>query len=188
MVAQASGPYWAVDDYLAFERNNGSKHEFHDGYVYAMAGGTQADSQIAVNIVSMLRAAVRGTGCRALNSDIKIRQSARDYVYADAVVTCDQRDFMPDQDWIEYPTLVVEVLSPSTEKYDRGAKFEAYKLIASLREYVLVDYRGRAVESWRRADHHEEWTKTEYGPSDNVLLENVGLTVTMDQVYEDAGV
>ncbi len=187
MVAQPSGPFWTVEQYLEFERHNGSKHEYHDGYVYAMAGGTQADSQIAVNMVSLLRAAVRGSGCRALNSDIKIRQSAKDYVYAAAVVTCDHRDYVPGQDWIEYPTLVVEVLSPSTEKYDRGAKFEGYKLIAGLREYILIDYRGRAVAVWRRSEL-DMWSQTECGPGDDIRLESVGLTLTVDQIYEDSGI
>jgi Uma2 family endonuclease len=75
---------------------------------------------------ALLRPGVRGSGCRALNPDIKIRQSPDDFVYADAVVTCDPRDDAPGQDWIDDPTLVVEVLSPSTERYDRAGKFEGY--------------------------------------------------------------
>src|SRR5919206_186678 len=108
MVAQV-GPLWTVEEYLLLERYSTVKHEYHGGYVYAMAGGSQAHSQIAGNMYALLRAGVRGSGCRALNPDIKIRQAPDDYVYADAVVTCDPRDDVPGQDWIDYPTLVVEV-------------------------------------------------------------------------------
>jgi Putative restriction endonuclease len=113
MVArQQVGPIWTVDQYLVLERYSTVKHEYHGGYVYALAGGSQAHSQIAGNIYALLRTGVRGSGCRALNPAIKIRQSPDDYVYSDAVVTCDPRDDVPGQDWIDYPTLVVEVLSP----------------------------------------------------------------------------
>ena len=153
MVArQQIGPIWTVDQYLVLERYSTVKHEYHGGYVYALAGGSQAHSQIAGNVLTLLRAGVRGSGGRALNPDIKIRQSPDDYVYSDAVVACDPRDDVPGQDWIDYPTLVVEVLSPSTERHDQGSKFEGYKHISTFREYVLVEYRQRGVEVWRRDD------------------------------------
>jgi Uma2 family endonuclease len=136
--------------------------------------------------LTLLRTGVRGTGCRALNPDIKIRQSPDDYVYADAVVTGDPRDDVPGQDWIDYPTLVVEVLSPSTERYDRAGKFEGYKNIPTFREYVLVEYRRREVEVWRR-DAAGAWTSTIYGPADDVVLDSVALTLPMDLIYEDSG-
>ncbi|MDQ2830891.1 MAG: Uma2 family endonuclease, partial [Chloroflexota bacterium] len=123
MVAQQVGPLWTVEQYLSLERYGKDKHEYHGGYVYAMAGGSQAHSQIAVNVVALLRTGMRGSGCRALNADIKVRQSPDDYVYTDAVVTCDPRDNAPRRDWIDDPTLVVEVLSSSTERHDRGDKF-----------------------------------------------------------------
>ena len=157
-----------------------------DSYVYALAGGSQDHSQIAGNMHALLRAGVRGSGCRALNPDIKIRQSPDDYVYSDAVVTCAPRDDVPGQDWIDYPMLIVEVLSPSTERYDRAGKFEGYKYSPTFREYVLVEYRRREVEVWRR-DAAGTWTSTTYGPSDDVVLDSVALTLPMDLIYEDSG-
>src|SRR5438105_11129887 len=121
-------------------------------------------------MLTLLRTGVRGSGRRALNPDIKIRQSPDDYVYSDAVVTCDPRDDVPGQDWIDYPTLVVEVLSPSTERCDRAGKFEGYKNIATVREYVLAEYRRRQGEVWRR-DAAGAWTSTIYGPADDVVLD-----------------
>src|SRR5919197_3200338 len=180
MVAQPQiGPIWTVEQYLVLERYSTVKHEYHGGYVYALGGGLQAHSQIAGNMYALLRTGVRGSGCRALNPDIKIRQAPDDFVYADAVVTCDPRDDVPGQDWIDYPTLVVEVLSRSTERYDRAGKFEGYKNIRTFREYVLVEYRRRAVEVWRR-DAAGTWSLTTYGPGDDVALESVVLTLPMD--------
>lgn len=189
MIAQQVGPLWTVEQYLQLERYSAVKHEYHGGYVYVMAGGTQAHSQIAVNIVALLRAGVRGSGCRALNADIKIRQSPEDYVYANAVVTCDPRDDAPGREWIEYPTLVVEVLSKSTARHDRGDKFAGYKHIPTFREYVLVEYRKRAVTVWRRdeADGVGLWSAATYTPGYDVALESVALTLPMDLIYEDSG-
>ena len=183
---QQVGPIWTVEQYLVLERYSTVKHEYHGGYVYALGGGSQAHSQIAGNTLTLLRTGVRGSGCRALNPDIKIRQSPDDYVYADAVVTGDPRDDVPGQDWIDYPTLVVEVLSPSTERYDRAGKFEGYKNSPTFREYVLVEYRRREVEVWRR-DDAGTWNLTTYGPGDDVALESVPLTLPMDLIYEDSG-
>ena len=185
MAAQV-GPLWTVEEYLLLERYSTVKHEYHGGYVYALAGGSQAHSQIAGNMYALLRTGVRGSGCRALNPDIKIRQAPDDFVYADAVVTRDPRDDVPGQDWIDFPTLVVEVLSRSTERYDRAGKFEGYKNIPTFREYVLVEDRRRAVEVWRR-DAAGAWTATTYGPDDGVVLDSVALTLPMDLIYEDSG-
>ncbi len=187
MVAQQVGPLWTVEGYLDMERCSTVKHEYHDGYVYAMSGGTQAHSQIAVNLLTLLRAGVRGSGCRALESTIRVRQSADDYVYTDAVVTCDPRDRVFGRDWIDYPTLVVEVLSPSTERYDRGKKFEEYKAIPTFCEYVLVEQRRREVEV-RGRDDTGAWTLMTYGPTDDVVLHSLALTLPMDLIYEDSGV
>jgi Uma2 family endonuclease len=121
-----------------------------------------------------------------LNPDIKIRQSPNDYVYADAVVTCDRRDDIPGQDWIEYPTPVVEVLSRSTERHDRGSKFEGYANIESLREYLLIEYRQRQVEV-RRRDDGGTLTSTTYGPGQDVPLTSLALTLPVDLIYEDSG-
>lgn len=188
MVAQPQeGPVWSVEQYLDMEERSTVKHEYHVGQVYAMAGGTLAHSVIAVNVVSLLRAAVRGRGCRALNSDMKVRQSLEDYVYPDASVTCDPSDVRPDQAWIDYPVLVVEVLSQHTARHDRGDKFDGYKQVASLREYVLIESRRREVEVWR-GDDAGVWRCTAYAPGDDIVLTSVPLTLTMDQLYEDSGI
>jgi Uma2 family endonuclease len=187
MAAQGQvGTLWTVQEYLDMERCSTVRHEYHGGYVLAMAGGTQAHSLIALNIGALLRPRIRGSGCRAFTSDMKVRQSPNDYVYADVVVSCDPRDNVPDQEWLAYPKLVIEVLSRRTEQYDRGAKFDDYKAITTLQEYVLVGYRRRQVEVWRR-DEADAWAVTTYGPGDTVALQSLDLTLGMDQIYEDSG-
>ena len=180
------GPLWTVEHYLALERYSPIRHEYHQGYVYAMAGGTQTHSQIALNVAALLRAGARGSGCRAFNPDIKIRQSSDDYVYADAVITCDPRDQVPAQDWIDFPVLVVEVLSPSTERHDRGDKFEGYKAISTFQEYVLVEQRRRTVDVWLR-DADGNWSVTLYGPGQDIVPASVNLVLPIAAVYEDSG-
>ena len=187
MVARQAGPLWTVEDYLCMERCSTVKHEYHGGLVYAMAGGTQKHSVIALNVGAFLRPVVRGTGCHVYNSDIKVRQSPEDYVYPDVVVTCDARDNVPDQDWIDEPALVVEVLSPSTEQHDRGDKFDGYKGIATLREYVLIDYQQRQVQVWRREDAGN-WTSRTYTSDEAVALASLDVVLPMDVIYEDSGV
>jgi Uma2 family endonuclease len=187
MVAQPQGgPSWTVEQYLAMEAHSTVKHEYHHGQVYAMADGTQAHSIIAVNLIALLRVTVRGSGCRAFNSDMKIRQSLEDYVYPDASVACDPNDVRPNQVWIDHPVLVVEVLSLPTERHDRGDKFDGYKQIASLREYVLIDSRRRAVEVWR-VDEAGAWLATSDGPVEAITLTSVAVTLPMDLLYEDSG-
>ena len=179
------GPVWTVEQYLEMESQSPIKHEYHGGYVYAMSGGTQAHSLIALNIASLLRSATRGGSCRVFNADVKVRQSAEHYVYPDVVVTCDARDYAPSRVWVEYPILVAEVLSKSTERHDRGDKFAGYKRISTMREYVQVGYKRREVEVRRRIDA-EDWTVSSYGPGGEVTLESVSLTLSLDQIYEDS--
>lgn len=186
VAASQQGSLWSVDEYLRMERYSTIKHEFHDGYVYAMSGGTQAHNIIALNMAAFIRAVVRGGACRVFTSDIKVRQSPGDYVYPDVAVSCDPRDDVPERDWIEHPVLIVEVPSRSTEKHDRGDKFEGYEALASLQDYVLVEYKQKAVEVWRR-DDAGQWTMTSYGPGQDVSLQSVSATMSLDRIYEDSG-
>jgi Uma2 family endonuclease len=168
------------------ERQNSVKHEYHSGYVYAMSGDTLAHNLISGNVHRLLRIAGGGGPCQAFIADIKVRQSKDNYVYPDIVVTCEARDFALGRDWIDYPALVVEVLSRSIERHDRGDKFEGYKQIPTLREYVLISYKRREVEVRRRIDA-DDWTVLTYGPGSELTLESVGLTLSLDAIYEDSG-
>ena len=175
---------WTVEEYLQLELASPVKHEYVDGHVYAMAGGTQAHSELGVVAGALLRTLVRGGPCRAFNADLKVQVSPRVYFYPDASVSCDPRDRHPGAREIHYPSLVLEVTSPSTEDYDRGEKFDQYCTSASLREYVLVDHGRVAVEVRTRGDDGV-WSARHYGSGEIVELHSLAATVAADAVYED---
>lgn len=134
--------YLSVADYLAGEDLPGPRHEYVNGDIFAMAGAFKSHGTITGNMALLLRSHLRGKPCRTWPSDMKVQVSASSaYYYPDVVVTCSPEDLRADspQNFVSAPSLVVEVLSPSTEKLDRREKWFAYRQLASLQEYVLVD-------------------------------------------------
>jgi Uma2 family endonuclease len=172
-----------VDDYLAGEAESPIKHEYIDGEVFAMGGASDAHVTIAGNVFSLLRAHLRGGPCRVYITDMKLRvERANAFFYPDVLVTCAAAD-AAEPDFKRAPTVIIEVLSKSTEGYDRGDKFARYRLLDSLQEYVLIDSRRRAIEVFSR--HADGWLLqpvTEAGP---LKLQTVDFACTMDEVYED---
>ncbi len=129
----------SVEDYLTLDRTSiEARYEYFDGYVYRLAGGTADLSTISINLTSLLHSLLRSNQCRVYNSDLKVRLSQRRFVYPDASVSCDQRD-RGSIDIVQFPRLIAEVLSSSTEAYDRGRKFAYYRACPTVQEYVLVD-------------------------------------------------
>lgn len=184
MVAQPRRSLMSVEEYLALDRNSvGVRYEFIDGYTYMMAGGSLDHSTIGVNITSLLQSMLRGGPCRVYSSDARIRLSETRYVYPDASISCDARD-RGRGDIVQYPQVVVEVLSPSTEAYDRGRKSSYYRACPTIHEYVLVDTQRQAVEVHRRASENL-WTIHEFGPGDQVQLATLNLNLPIDAVYEN---
>lgn len=177
-----------VEEYLALEEVSSVKHEYVDGHVYAMSGGTLGHDAIANNVRAELLAHLRGRGgpCRARGPDVRLRVSPSVFYYPDAIVTCDE-GFDPKAVEVRTPRLIVEVLSRSTEADDRGDKFANYQTLASFEEYLLVDSRRRAVERFQRAAGGL-WTYQRYAPDSGVTLETVDLTLPVAAFYEDTGV
>ena len=129
------------DEYLAFERAARDKHEYYDGQVYAMSGGTRNHDRIAVSATRELATQLRGRRCDVLTSDMRVKVSATGlYTYPDASALCSEPEFEDPRnvDVLLNPVLIVEVLSESTEGYNRGGKFAHYHRIATLQEYVLI--------------------------------------------------
>ena len=171
-------------EYLAFERAAEQRHEYADGEIFAMSGGTWEHSLIASNILGELRSALLDRQCAAHGLDMRIHiPSTGRYTYADALVVCDQPMFTDEaRDTLINPMMIVEVLSDSTEKYDRGDKFEQYQTIASLQDYVLVSQKKVRVEHFhRQADG--TWVLRVSGPGDRVVLESVGCELAVDRAY-----
>ena len=140
------------EEYLRIERDAPYKSEYYGGEMFSMAGGTARHSLIATNIAGFLRAALKGRRCTPYNSDLRIGIPVEGlYTYPDVSVFCDPLVFVPDtDDTATNPTVIVEVLSKTTEAYDRGRKFEHYRRLPSLREYVLVAQDTPTVERFTR--------------------------------------
>jgi len=182
MLAQT--PYLSPEDYLELETNSPTKHEYFDGEAFAMAGATDAHVTIALNLASDMRSRLRGSGCRVFISDMKVRIGERNrFFYPDVLVTCDPRD-EENNVYKCFPKLVVEVLSPSTESFDRGDKFNDYRTLDSLQEYVLISSTNRRVEIFRR---HTDglWLFQSYDDSETFRLESIDYTGTFAMLYED---
>lgn len=171
-----------AEDYLRGEQASPIKHEFVMGQVYAMAGASEAHNTIALNAAAILKGHAKGGQCRVLLLDMKVRVDAADaYYYPDVLVTCDPTD--NDAYAKRRPKLIVEVLSPTTEALDRGAKFADYRRLDSLEEYLLIASDRRNVECFRR-EADGRWVL--YVFNDEVQLSSVGLRCTVDALYEGA--
>jgi Uma2 family endonuclease len=172
-----------ADDYLAGEALSPIRHEYVAGEVFAMAGATEEHATIAGNLFALLRAQVRGGPCRVYIADMKLRVEAADaFFYPDVFVTCDPRD-AGESLAKRHPSLICEVLSESTEAYDRGGKFAAYRTLESLSEYLLIDSRRRSVEVFRRQP--DGWLLAPVAPDGQLELTGIGFRCGVDALYED---
>ena len=172
-----------ADDYLAGEVLSPIRHEYVAGEVFAMAGATEEHATIAGNLFALLRSQVRGGPCRVYIADMKLRVEAADaFFYPDVFVTCDPRD-AGESLAKRHPSLICEVLSESTEAYDRGGKFAAYRTLDSLSEYLLIDSRSRSVEVFRRQPGG--WLLAPVAPDGQLELMSLGFRCAVDDLYED---
>lgn len=172
--------------YLEIERESGRRHEWLDGQVYAMAGGSLTHSALAVAVAAELRSLSRTCGCQVFSSDAKVRVLATGLAtYPDVSVVCGPIERDPDDpNAIANPSVLVEVLSMSTEGYDRGAKFAHFRELPSLRDYVLVSQYERRVEVYSR-DAHGLWVLREARAGGEVPLSALsGAALVIDHVYE----
>jgi Uma2 family endonuclease len=170
-------------EYLAWEREQPAKHEFFHGEVFAMAGGTPRHNALGVSVSAELRAVLRSRGCSVLSSDQRLAFPPHErYVYPDVTVICGPPVFQPGtDDVITNPTVLVEVLSSSTEEYDRGLKWAGYQRIASLTDYLLVAQVEARVEHYRR-NADGSWTYRAAGSGEHLALTGGG-TFAVDAIY-----
>ena len=185
MIASPQQPQLTADEYLQMEAQSPVKHEYIDGQIYAMAGASDPHVTIAGNLFALLRSHVRGSGCRVYISDMKARIEALNrFYYPDVLVTCDSRD-LETPTYKRFPSLIVEVLSDSTEAFDRGDKFADYHTLESLREYVLINTKRQRVECFRRNDAGL-WILQFYTPQQTSFrLDSISFEGTLDALYED---
>ena len=171
-------------EYLNFERKATTKHEYLNGQIVAMSGASFAHNFITVNIATSLNVQLMAGECRVATSDMRVKVTEIDsYFYPDVVVVCGEP--IPEDnvfDTLLNPTLIVEVLSPSTEIYDRGEKFEHYQQIASLKDYILISQDEIHVEYYYRQKN--EWLQTEFVELEDVLsLLSIGCELRLSDIY-----
>jgi Uma2 family endonuclease len=177
-------PKLTPEEYFVWEEQQQLRHEYIDGEVYAMTGGTLNHSEIAINFTVLLKTHLRGSGCRVLNSDARVNiYESNDYVYPDLTVTCDPRDRNSTK-FVSYPCLIAEVLSPTTEAYDRGDKFFIYRRSPTLQDYVLVRTDRVAIDVFNK-DDRGKWDIINYRSGDVVELKSINLTFPIEEIFED---
>jgi Uma2 family endonuclease len=185
MVLAAPRKSLTFTDYVAGEKTSSVRHDFINGQAFAMAGGTPEHAALAASITVLLGAQLRGKPCRPYSSDLRIHiPSANVGAYPGVTVVCGElQRSSEDSASVLNPTLIVEVLSDSTEAYDRGDKFSYYRLMPSLQTYVLVSQRRPALERHvRNADG--SWTMTVFGPGTRATLDSIACELIIDDVYE----
>ena len=187
MQALQQADWISVDDYLAGEPLGEVRHEYIGGTVYAMAGASEDHNVIALNLATALRAHLRGKRCRAFINDMKVRLQVADddlFYYPDVMVACDPRD--THRFFKQFPRVIIEVLSPDTERTDRREKFLSYTRLETLEEYVLVAQARREVTVFRRS---ADWRPEVLGrPEDVLRLPSLEFELPLGLVYEDVKV
>lgn len=175
-------PHWTLQEFLTWEEAQPERHEFIAGEVFAMVGARRVHGIVSGNVFAVLRSQLRGTPCRAFVEGMKLAVADETVFYPDVFVTCDPADLRTEQVF-RAPTVIAEVLSPSTESLDRGLKFAHYRRLASLQEYLLVDPDRRTVELYRRGP---EGLFTLHEPSDagEIALASIGCMLALVEVFE----
>ena len=173
------------DEYLAFERRSEFRHEYVAGEVFDMTGASRYHVRIVTNIIFVLETQLRDRPCNVYSNDMRVRiRRARHYAYPDVVVTCGEEKYADAElDTLLNPLVIFEVLSDSTEAYDRGKKFESYQLIESLTDYLLVSQRARRIEQFTRRTGRD-WIYTEaHEPGDVIRIQSIGCELKLEDVY-----
>jgi len=185
MPAVLNQTHYSAKEYLALERSALFKSEFHDGQIYAMTGASRKHNLVTVNIARELSAQLKKRPCEAYINDMRVKAAeARSYHYPDIAVVCGSPQFEDAHvDTLLNPTVLIEVLSPSTEAYDRGGKFAHYRKIASLNEYLLVTQDQPIIERYQRQG--DVWILSEAeGLDASVSLESIGCILSLREVYD----
>ncbi len=172
-------------EYLELDRAAEFKSEFFGGEMFAMAGGTPMHSLIATNLAAELRSRLKGSPCLPFNSDLRLKVEATSlFTYPDLSVVCGPLRFAPSTtDTIVNPTLLAEVLSDSTEAYDRGKKFEHYRRIPTLREYLLISQREPRLEAFMRGEHGPWELREATGLGGSLPIPSMGITISLAEVF-----
>jgi Uma2 family endonuclease len=184
IAAKERFPKLTPEEYFAWEEQQLEKHELIDGQVYAMSGGSINHSRIAIRLATIIDTHLDASSCSTGNSDLKVNiADTNNYTYPDLSVTCDDRDKTTTR-YITYPCLIVEVLSPSTENYDRGGKFRLYRKNPSLQDYLLVSSTAIEMDLYHK-NEAGDWLIINYQAGDTIKLKSINLSFPIEQIYRN---
>lgn len=175
---------WTVEEYLAFEASSEEKHEFIDGEIYSMSGASRAHNLICLNTGTVFNNQLENRPCEAYANEMRVRIRQRNYLYPDLAIVCGEAEIEIDQlETLLNPTVIIEVLSPSTEAYDRGKKFLNYQTIESLQEYLLIAQDEPRIERYLRQADGQWLFSTTKGLEAELKLPSIGCTLALAKVY-----
>lgn len=177
---------WTPEEYFEFERTSETRHEYFQGEIYAMSGGSPKHALIMTNASASLNVQLRKQPCRVYQSDLRLSISAVGlYTYPDIMVICGELEYaFTRRDTVTNPVLIVEVLSPSTESYDRGRKFQYYRTLDSLQEYIVISQDAAHIERFTRQPNDDWLLHAADGLGDSLELLSVGCTFALSDVYD----
>jgi Uma2 family endonuclease len=172
------------EQYLALDRAADFKSEFFDGEMFAMSGGSMQHARLQRNLTTEITNALRASQCEAFGSDLRVRISSRVYTYPDISIACGPHLADNRQDVLLNPIAVFEVLSPSTEKYDRGMKLQHYRTVTTLQDYILVNQTELWIEQYTRQENNL-WILRDYQSLDEELaIKSIGVSLSMRRIYD----
>ena len=185
-LAQKKPEYVSPEEYLELERAAKEKHEYLDGEIFLMSGAGRRHNQIATNLIYSITSQIRDRDCVVYGSDMRVKIPNQNYTYPDVVAVCGEQEFEDEtEDNLLNPLVIIEILSKSTEAYDRGAKFEQYQTIPSFREYILVSQEPFRVEHFVRQDV-SKWIYFEFRkPEDTVKLNSINSELRLSDIYHN---
>lgn len=185
-MAQPAVKYYTQEEYLAFERESTERHEYYRGEIFNMSGASYEHNLIEDNIRGELHNFLKGKNCRSLGSNLRVHVKENTfYTYPDVLIVCGEPKFLDNTfDTLLNPAVLIEILSPSTANYDKGVKFELYRDIESLQEYVLINSTKVHVELYQR-NIDQSWILTEYKlMNDSFELKSIGKPMPLKDIYE----
>ncbi len=176
---------YTAEEYLELERQAEYKSEFVNGEIFALAGASEPHNLISTNCTGELRQQLKGKPCKLYSSDMRVQSESRRYTYPDVLVVCGDAEFIDEKrDTLTNPTLIIEILSPSTEGYDRGEKFASYRQLSSLQTYVLISQDKPLMEVFERQEDESWRFNAHRGLNASVSLPTVGCDLSLREVYD----
>jgi len=173
------------EDYLAFEETSEHKHEYFQGEVFAMAGASDQHNEIFINMIGEFTAKLKNSPCRPYGSDKRLKiPNTGLYTYPDISVYCNTNTPIEGANKIKEPTVLIEILSESTNDYDRGKKFKFYRDIATLKEYILIDSESISIECFR-LNSSNHWELEEYKSIEqNLIIASLNISIPIREIYQ----